>query len=491
MSLRPLLRARRANAAGWSLGLSLVLLFAFVTADCSSAGPSPATSRTKVLADWEALHFGMFIHFGMSTFTGREFGDISAQAKEYAPTALDVDQWIRVAHDGGMKYAVLTTKHCYGHALWPSKYTDYDVASGPVPTDVVRAFVDACRKYGLKPGFYYLLGWDKVNQWARTQADYEAFCRRQIKELLTGYGPIAEIWLDIPWDMGPETDEVLARLYAKIKSLQPDCLVLLNQGFVDGSAVREMPATYSHREFKVAPVPLWPKDLINGEVTPPPASGHNPHIAFRGKTYYLPMETCDTLAHHWFWEAGDALKSVKTLARTYHAIADKGANLLLDLAPDKSGRIPEATANRLMELKEAVADSSKIRPSLTFGAAATASSVYKNDKEFAPGNAVDDDSNTRWAAEGEARDVWLEVDLGASREFDGGFLAEGWDRVKSFVLEARENGKAPWRPVYKGTTIGTAGLTLSFPRAKGRFVRLHVLEATAGPTIWDFELTIS
>jgi alpha-L-fucosidase len=476
------------------VSLALILILTSLFAACSPGGNSsggsrsPATSQTQVLADWEALHFGMFIHFGMSTFTGYEFGEFSVQAKEYAPSALDVDQWIRVARDGGMKYAVLTTKHCYGHALWDSRYTGYDVEAGPVKTDVVRAFVDACRKYGLKPGFYYLLGWDKVNQWARTPEDYEAFCRGQIEELLTGYGPIAEIWLDIPWDMGPETDQVLARLYDKIKSLQPDCLVLHNQGFVDGSAVREMPPTYSHREYDRPPVLLWPKDLINGEVTPPPASGHNPQIAVRGTTYYLPMETCDTLAHHWFWEAGDALKSVRTLVRTYRSIVDKGANLLLDLAPDKTGRIPEATAKRLLEMKEALADPSLMRPSLTFGAAAKASSVYKNDKEFDPGRAIDDDSNTRWAAEEGAGESWLEIDLGTSREFDGAFLSEGWDRVKSFVLETRDDERKPWRPFYQGTTIGTAGLTIAFQRAKGRYIRLHILDASAGPTIWDFEL---
>jgi alpha-L-fucosidase len=468
--------------------VAVILVLAALGAACSPGGRSPAKERTPALSDWEALRFGMFIHFGMSTFTGYEFGNFSAQAKEYAPTALDVDQWIRVAHEGGMKYAVLTTKHCYGHALWDSRYTAYDVEAGPVKTDVVRAFVDACRKYGLKPGFYYLLGWDKVNQWARTPEDYEAFCRGQIEELLTGYGPITEIWLDIPWDMGPNTDQVLARLYDRIKSLQPDCLVLLNQGFVDGSAVREMPPTYAHRECDRPPVLLWPKDLINGEATVPPASGHDPRIAVRGTMHYLPMETCDTLAHHWFWEAGDALKSVRTLVGLYRSTVDKGANLLLDLAPDRTGRIPEATARRLMEMKAALADPSLIRPSLTFGAAAKASSVYGNDKEFEAGRATDDDSNTRWAAAEGAGESWLEVDLGGVRGFEAAFISEGWERVRSFVLETRDDERKPWRSFLRGTTIGAAGLNVAFPRATGRYVRLHILEASAGPTIWDFEL---
>ena len=463
-----------------------VALLMLLLAGCAKT-PAPAQARTDLLAQWESLKFGMFIHFGMSTFTGREFGDISARADEYAPTALDVDQWIRVAAEGGMKYAVLTTKHCYGHALWDSRLTDYDVASGPVKADVVKAFVEACRKYGLKPGFYYLLGWDKVNQWARTPKDYEAFCAGQIKELLTGYGPIAELWLDIPWDMGPETDKVLARLYRRIKFIQPECLVLLNQGFVDGSAVREMKPAYAHREFDRPPVLLWPKDLINGEVIPPPAAGHQPLIPVRGRTYYLPMETCDTLAHHWFWEAGDALKSVKSLVAKYQAVVGQGANLLLDLAPDKSGRIPEATAGRLKEMKAALDDPSRLQPSLTFGGKVTASNIYKNDPEFSPDKAVDDDSNTRWATDDPIRECWLEVDLGAEREFDGAFLSEGWDRVRSYALEVQESD-GRWRPFWQGTTIGVAGATLAFPRMSGRIVRLHVLDAVGAPTIWDLEL---
>lgn len=465
-----------------------LLVLALAAAACSPGGRSPATDRTRVLADWEALRFGMFIHFGMSTFTGQEYGRTVAEASEYAPTALDVDQWIRVARDGGMSYAVLTTKHCYGHALWDSKSTAYDVEAGPDKTDVVRAFVDACRRHGLKPGCYYLLGWDKVNQWARTPEDYEAFCRDQIEELLTGYGPIAELWLDIPWDMGPDTGGVLARLYGTIKSLQPDCLVLLNQGFVDGSAVRAMAPTYALREYVLPPVLLWPKDLNNGEVTPPPPAGHEPRISVGAKTFYLPMETCDTLAHHWFWEPGDALKSVRTLVRLYRSTVDRGANLLLDLAPDKTGRIPEATAKRLLEMKAALADPSLIRPSLTFGAGAAASNVFGGDPEFEPGRAVDDDSNTRWATDECVNECWLEADLGAVRAFDGAFLSEGWDRVRSFALECRDDPKDPWRAFYQGATIGTAGLTVAFPPAEGRYVRLRVLEAAGGPTIWDFEL---
>jgi len=141
-----------------------------------------------------------------------------------------------------------------------------------------------------------------------------------------------------------------------------------------------------------------------------------------------------------------------------------------------------------MEMKAALGDPSLIRPSLTLGAAATASNVYRNEREFEPVGAVDDDSNTRWATDDNVSECWIEVDLGTSREFDGVYLSEGWDRVRSFVLECRDDPGKPWLSFYQGATIGTAGLAASFPPAKGRHVRLHILEAAGGPTIWDFEL---
>jgi alpha-L-fucosidase len=255
--------APRFGSAPFCVAGLLAVLVAVFAAACAKPR-SPAETRTDLLAEWEGLKFGMFIHYGMSTFTGQEFGETPAAPGVYAPTNLDVDQWIRVARDARMKYAVLTTKHCYGHALWDSRFSDYDVAAGADKTDVVKVFVEACRKYDVRPGFYYLLGWDKHNQVDRTPEAYETFCTGQVEELLTGYGPITELWLDIPWDMGPDTDKVLARIYAKVKLLQPSCLVLLNQSFVDGSEVRAMPPAYMHQEFGRPPILLWPKDLITG-----------------------------------------------------------------------------------------------------------------------------------------------------------------------------------------------------------------------------------
>ena len=209
---------------------------------------SQRLSLAKLQA-WEKLGYGMFIHYGMSTYTGTELDGGSNPSTLYAPDKLDVDQWVSVARDAGMKYAVLTTKHVAGHCLWPTKLNDYHVGTSGNKTDVVEAFVKACEKRGVLPGFYYC-SWDNHNvfgsntptrtaNWQRAQRDYllmvqMAFTTRaymefqssQIEELLTQYGTIAEVWIDIP--------SVLPRfyrqeLYDQIAGLQQSTATLATQ----------------------------------------------------------------------------------------------------------------------------------------------------------------------------------------------------------------------------------------------------------------------
>jgi alpha-L-fucosidase len=313
----------------------------------------PSSTRTQALKAWEQLEYGMFIHFGMSTFAQEEFGKKTVPITTYHPTHLDVEQWVRVAKEAGMHYAVLTSKHCYGHCLWPSKQTDWDVEASPVKTDVVGEFVKACRKHKIKPGLYYLLGWDAHHQPSREPARYEAFCLAQIEELLTRYKPLVELWLDIPFDLGTDTAGTLKRIYTRVKSLQPDCLILFNQAFVDGSAIRMANPSYFYQQVSDNPIPLWPTDLVNGERTLPPEKGHDPWMTFEDKKYYIPMEVCDTLAENWFWVEGDKPKPLEMLLNLYRECRRRNANLLLDVAPDRTGRIPDESVNRLKELREA------------------------------------------------------------------------------------------------------------------------------------------
>ena len=161
------------------------------------------------LQKWEALGYGMFIHFGMSTYDGDDYSKGDKPASFYNPTKLDVDQWIGVARDAGMKYAVLTMKHVAGFCLWPSKYTDYHVGNSGNRTNVTEKFVKACDAKGVMPGFYYC-SWDNHHKMgsltptytgfkeAYTSEKYREFQWKQIEELATEFGKVGEWWIDIP-----------------------------------------------------------------------------------------------------------------------------------------------------------------------------------------------------------------------------------------------------------------------------------------------------
>jgi alpha-L-fucosidase len=306
------------------------------------------------LQAWEALGYGMFIHFGMSTYVGDELPDGKAPAFTYNPDELDVDQWVQIARDAGMKYAVLTAKHVAGHCLWPSKFTDYTVAQSGNRTDVVEAFVRACARRGVLPGIYYC-SWDNHNLFgsftpsfggvlkgdgdekgspAYTTSLYQDFQTAQVTELLTSYGPIAEIWIDIPGVLGRG---YRTYLYEHIAELQPECVVMMNSGISNAARYR---VGYA-----------WPSDLIALERNLPPASGHVKWREIEGKRYYLPGEVCDTLTKNWFYLEGDHPRLDEDLLSMLTKTRQRGANLLLDVPPNKHGRIFDEFRDALMRLR--------------------------------------------------------------------------------------------------------------------------------------------
>jgi alpha-L-fucosidase len=311
------------------------------------------------LKAWEALGYGMFIHFGMSTYDGDELSRGDKPSTFYNPTGLDVDQWISVARDAGMKFAVLTTKHVSGHCLWPSRRTDYHVGTSSNRTDVVAAFVKACERRGVMPGFYYC-SWDNHHRFGSlTPSDtgalrrasafagatataafvtraYEEFQWKQLEELLTGYGKIGEVWIDIPRVLSRDYRD---RLYAQIARWQPDTVVMMNHGIGDGSTF-DTPG-------------VWPSDLVAIErFLPNSHNAHNPWRTIEGKKVYLPGEVCDPIGREWFWVEGDKLRSDAELLGMYLVTRSRGASLLLDVPPDRRGVIPAGSVQALARLRD-------------------------------------------------------------------------------------------------------------------------------------------
>ncbi len=174
---------------------SVIFFLTMMLAGCSS-GPSPVLPSPEQLA-YQQMEMVGFIHFTVNTFTDKEWGYGDEDPAVFNPTALDAEQWVLAAKAGGMKQLILTAKHHDGFCLWPSEYTEHSVKASPYKDgkgDIVREFVDACRKHGLKVGLY-LSPWDRNHKDYGNQ-EYIIYYRNQLRELLTNYGEINEIWFD-------------------------------------------------------------------------------------------------------------------------------------------------------------------------------------------------------------------------------------------------------------------------------------------------------
>lgn len=354
------------NRRSFTLGAgSAAFSTSLLTGGCATFGQTGTADREGCqrlnlsrLKKWESLGYGMFIHFGMSTFVEKEIPGGAHPPSLYAPDRLDVDQWVSVARDAGMKYAVLTTKHVAGHCLWPSRHTDYTVAASPNTTDVVEKFVEACDRRGVLPGFYYC-SWDNhhkfgsmtptdikwtevMNRFPKgdeelapfTTSLYQSFQTAQIEELVNEYGPILEMWVDIPGVLGRGYRTFL---YNHVADLQPDIVIMMNSGIGTGE---DYPVDYA-----------WPADLIAIERRVPPESGHRKWRTIEGKRYYMPGELCDPIGKKWFYVPDDFPRPDDELLELFNVCRERGVNFLLDVPPDKHGVIPKFHVDALMRLR--------------------------------------------------------------------------------------------------------------------------------------------
>jgi alpha-L-fucosidase len=303
--------------------------------------------------EWQRLQYGLFVHFGPWTWSGTGDGKLPAE-KVHAP-ALDVRAWARLAVEAGMRYAVLTAKHVDGFCLWPSQHTAYSVASAPERRDLVREFVDAFRAEGLKVGLYYAL-LDRHCPFFEDDARYNAYVRDQVEELLIGYGELVELWFDGAWDKDHPTRDwphdaawepldgarwEWARLYEHIHRLQPRCLVIQNSSSDRPGVPNYLPVdarTAEQFDF------VWRERLCEARVDPVFPSG------------YLPLEYCTTLTPGWFWQKDACYShaSAETIAGWRLRAERQRANLLLNIGPDTSGRMPDYHRAFLVEAERLV-----------------------------------------------------------------------------------------------------------------------------------------
>ena len=216
-----------------SIGATVLGLRVARSRTVDAAPPLPRPSRAQLA--WQQDELGMFIHFGVNTFTDREWGEGTEDPRLFDPSAFDARQWARTARAAGFRAMILTAKHHDGFCLWPTHTTAHSVASSPWRGghgDVVREFVNACRAEGLKPGLY-LSPWDRHEPRYGDSPRYNDFYLAQLTELLTQYGTIHEVWFDGANGEGPSgrrQEYDWPRTWNTVRRLQPDAVMFSDAG---------------------------------------------------------------------------------------------------------------------------------------------------------------------------------------------------------------------------------------------------------------------
>ncbi len=450
--------------------VSMMLMFALAAIVFAAEQPKVAPPKPvppvprKPQLEWQRMEMTMFLHFGVNTFTDREWGDGKEDPKLFQPSKLDCRQWVKTAKHAGFKLMILTAKHHDGFCLWPSKYTEHSVKNSTWRKgkgDVVKDFTEACRAEGVRVGVY-LSPWDRHDKRYGTPA-YNEYFKNQLTELLTQYGKVDEVWFDGA-KKGKGTPYDWKGFYGVIYKHNPDAVIA-----ICGPDVR-----WVGNESGVARV---------GESSVQNAHKER-HFGVTGKVWY-PAECDVSIRPGWFYhKSQDArVKSVDHLLDIYFKSVGRNSVLLLNVPPNRDGLFSKADVERLREFRAALDE--MFRTDFAAGRPAKASAT-RGGGQFAAGNAVDGRLDTYWATDDSVTTGWLEVDLGKAVAFNTVNVQEAihlGERVQKYHVEAWVSGK--WVTIGRGTVIGHRNLLRSRPVRSAR-IRLVIDQAKACPAICGF-----
>jgi alpha-L-fucosidase len=434
-------------------------------------------------AAWQELEFTCFTHFGMNTFTDREWGDGREDPKLFNPTAFDARPWAAACKAAGMKMIILTAKHHDGFCLWPSKYTEHSVKNSPWrggKGDVVKEVAEACREAGLRFGVY-LSPWDRHERTYGSDA-YNAFYKNQLRELLTNYGPITEVWWDGACGEGPNGRRQVYDWngYTQlVRECQPGA-VIFGMG-PDIRWVGNENGLARESEWSVLPK-RGPGDQTAKDL------GSRKYLVGAKELVWYPAECDVSIRPGWFYHASQdkQVKSLQHLLDIYYRSVGRNSVLLLNVPPDRRGLFHENDVARLEELRAVLDETFKIN--LAAGRAVKASNVRANDPAHAGDTITDGNPATYWIPDDGVLQASLEIDLGRSVTFDRAMLQEQFtlgQRVERFALDSW-NGQG-WKPVIEATTIGYKRL-LRFPEVTASRVRIRIRDSRDSPTLREFGL---
>jgi len=433
------------------LFISFIFLSQLFGQNVTDLKPSPQQS------EWQDLEMGAIIHFGPNTFLDQEWGDGTADPKVFNPTQFDPDQWMSALQVAGIQYVIFVAKHHDGFCLWPTSQTDYSVKSSPFENgqgDVVARVEKAARKYGLKFGVY-LSPWDRHEPRYNNAAEYDKYYAAELDELAQNYGDLEEFWLDGAGSGGHVYN--FPRIIEELRMFQPNTLVFADVALFDYGDVR------------------WVGNE-NGIIT-----YENWNVIDRhGFLRWRPVEADTPLRKsHWFWHPNDesSLKSLSELMDIYDQTVGKGGQLVLGIAPDRRGLLPEADVERLKEFGK------EIRSQYSNNLARTHQRMSPNAEL-----AFDGDSDTFWSAPVGSHHGVLDLAFEKPIRFDSTLIME-WlndgQHIQRYAVEVFQKGR--WIAVARGSAIGHKRIQHFAPVSADR-VRLNILFSSSEAHIREFQV---
>ena len=420
---------------------------------------------TPQQAAWQQMELTAFLHFGINTFTGREWGDGQEDPAIFNPTELDAEQWVRTLKDAGFKMVLLTAKHHDGFCLWPTATTKHSVASSPWKNgqgDVVKELRNACDKYDMKFGVY-LSPWDRNAECYGDSPKYNEFFIRQLTELLTNYGEVHEVWFDGANGEGPNGKKQIYdwdAFYKTIQQLQPKAVMAIMGDDVrwvgnekglgretEWSATVLTPGIYARSEENNKRLGVFSKaeDL-----------GSRAMLEKATELFWYPSEVDVSIRPGWFYhpEEDDRVKTVDELTDLYYRSVGHNATLLLNFPVDRDGLIHPTDSANAVNFHQNV--QKQLAHNLLAGLSPKASD--ERGRTFSAKAVTDGDYDTYWATNDDVISATIEFDLPQAEKINRMMLQEYiplGQRVKSFVVEYNQAGE--WIPVKfneETTTIG-------------------------------------
>jgi alpha-L-fucosidase len=467
-----------------------------VAANVAASAATPPTPHGATPTPAQVKHierpFYAFCHFTVDTFTGAEWGSGAEKPEVFNPTDFDANQIVTSLKAAGAKGVILTCKHHDGFCLWPTKTTSHNISASPYKNgkgDIVREFADACKKHDFEFGVY-VSPWDRNNEHYGTAKYSEEIYKEQIRELLTQYGRIFEIWFDGAnggsghyGGKGGSRSVDRSTYYnwpdkwAMVRKLQPEAMIFSDVGpdcrWVGnerGTSPDPCRATINYASG-AAPGHLDEKFLGSGEL---------------GGKFWVPAEVDVSIRGGWFFHPNQNPRSPENLMQQYLVSVGHGGTYNLNVPPDTRGRLHENDVESLRLLGEHLKQT--FAKNLALGATFTSSNTRGNDQAYGPGKLLDKDMWSAWVSDDAVTTPEVTLTLKGDKTFNLISLREDIRlglRLEGVAVDAWQDGA--WKELAKAESIGARRLW-RVPQTKTNKIRIRITKSPVCPALSDFGL---